>query len=116
MKHIANVDPAAPRENYSLLIMGDSSGDGDGDGDGSGVDGDGSGGTSPSRQGAGTEPSAPRTWLRDGGGYESFSGKLPSVLGFSRPKPFIGERTESGGQGMAHTPWWRGQGCCRAKG
>ena len=61
------------------------------DGDGSGVDGDGSGGTSPSRQGARTETSVPRTWLRDGGGYESFSGKLPGVLGFSRPRLFIDE-------------------------
>jgi hypothetical protein len=46
--------------------MGDSNIDGDGgevDGDsggGDGVDGDGSGGTSPSRQGAGTETSIPR--------------------------------------------------------
>jgi hypothetical protein len=31
------------------------------DGDGGGVDGDGSGGNSPSRQGAGTETSVPRT-------------------------------------------------------
>lgn len=31
-----------------------------GDEDGGGVDGDGSGGTSPSRQGAGTETSVPR--------------------------------------------------------
>ena len=35
--HIATVEPSAPRENYSLLIRGDSSGDGDG----GGVDGDG---------------------------------------------------------------------------
>jgi hypothetical protein len=49
------VEPSAPGENYSLLIMGDSNVDGDGgevDGDGGGgdgVDGDGSGGTSSSR-------------------------------------------------------------------
>jgi len=79
------------------------------DGDGSGVDGDGSGGTSPSRQGAGTETSVPRTWLRDGGGYKTFSGKLPSDLGFLRPRLFIGERAESGGdQGHLTCPW-RGQ-------
>jgi hypothetical protein len=42
--------------NYFLLIIGDSKVDGDcGE-----VDGDGSGGTSPSRQGAGTETSVPR--------------------------------------------------------
>jgi hypothetical protein len=55
------VEPSAPGENYSLLIIGDSKvgGDGgevDGDGgEGDGVDGDGSEGTSPSRQGAGSE-------------------------------------------------------------
>jgi hypothetical protein len=42
--------------NYSLLIIGDSKVDGDG----GEVDGDGSGGTSPSRQGAGTETSVPQ--------------------------------------------------------
>jgi hypothetical protein len=52
------VEPLASRENYSLLIMGDSNGDGDG----SGVDGDGSGGNSPSRQGARTETSVPQNW------------------------------------------------------
>jgi hypothetical protein len=55
MNHIATVEPSAPEENYSLLIMGDSNVDGDGnevDGDGGGVDrvdGGGSEGTSPSR-------------------------------------------------------------------
>src|SRR6266480_3342293 len=80
------------------------------DGDGSGVDGDGSGGTSPSRQGAGTETYVPRTWLPDGGDYESFSGKLPGVLGFSFARLFIGERAESGGGQGHHTCPWRGQG------
>jgi hypothetical protein len=32
------------------------------------TDGDGSGGTSPSRQGAGTETSVPRNFFFDGGG------------------------------------------------
>ena len=36
MNHIATVEPSASGEKYSLLIMGDSSGDEDG----SGVDGD----------------------------------------------------------------------------
>jgi hypothetical protein len=60
------VEPSAPGENYSLLIMGDSNVDGDGgevDGDGDGgdgVDGDGFGGTSPSLQDVGTETSVPR--------------------------------------------------------
>jgi hypothetical protein len=65
MNHIATVEPLAPGENYSLLIIGDSNVGGDGgevDGDGgggNGVDGDGSGGTSSSRQGARTETSVP---------------------------------------------------------
>jgi hypothetical protein len=42
--------------NYSLLIIGDNKVDGDG----GEIDGDGSGGTSPSREGAGTETSVPR--------------------------------------------------------
>jgi hypothetical protein len=52
--------------NYSLLIIGDSKVDGDGgevDGDAETameIDGDGSGGTSPSRQGAGTETFVPQ--------------------------------------------------------
>ena len=50
------IEPLASRENYSLLIMGVNNGDGDG----GGVDGDGSRGTSPSRQGAGTETYIPR--------------------------------------------------------
>jgi hypothetical protein len=45
--------------NYSLLVIGDNKVDGDG-GEVDGDDGDGSGGTSPSRQGAGTETSVPR--------------------------------------------------------
>jgi hypothetical protein len=57
MNHIATGRASASGENYSLLIMGDNNGDEDG----GGVDGDGSGGNSPSRQGAGTETSIPRT-------------------------------------------------------
>jgi hypothetical protein len=59
------VEPSAPRENYSLLIMGDNNVDGDGgevDGDGGGgdgVDGDGSGGTSLSLQGVKIETFIP---------------------------------------------------------
>ncbi|KAK1619549.1 hypothetical protein QYE76_025066 [Lolium multiflorum] len=52
--------------NYSLLIMGDSSGDEDG----GGVDGDAFRGTSPSLWRAGTETSVPGSWLRDGGGWK----------------------------------------------
>jgi hypothetical protein len=61
--------------------MGDSNVDGDGgevDGDGGGVigvDGFGSGGTSPSRQGAGTETSVPQNWSSIAAALRNFSGK-----------------------------------------
>ena len=41
------------------------------------------GGNSPSRQGAGTEISVPRTRVDDGGGYETFRGWRLIDLGFS---------------------------------
>jgi hypothetical protein len=53
--HMATGRALSLRENYSLLIMGDSNGDEDS----GGVDGDGSGGNSSSQQGAGTETSVP---------------------------------------------------------
>jgi hypothetical protein len=64
--YLWDINPSAPGENYSLLIIGDNNVGGDGgevNGDGGGgdsVNGDGSGGTSPSRQGAETETSIPR--------------------------------------------------------
>ena len=64
MNHLDTGRALSLGENYFLLIMGVSNGDEDGDG----VDGDGSGGNSPSRQGAGTEISVPRTRVFDGGG------------------------------------------------
>jgi len=85
-----------------------------GDEDGGGVDGDGSGGNSPSRQGAGTEISVPRTRVDDGGGYGTFRGIWLGPLGFSREKQFIGERARSVGAQGAHSTWWRGQGWARA--
>ena len=54
-----------------------------GDEDGGGVDGDGSGGNSPSRQGAGTEISVPRTRVDDDGGCGIFRGRRLLPLGFS---------------------------------
>ena len=92
--------------------MGDSNGDEDGDD----VYGDGSGGNSPSRRRAGTETSVPRTWLRDGGGYVTFRGGRPIVLGFSRRTEYIGERAEPGGGQVGHTLARRGQGVTRAWG
>ena len=55
-----------------------------GDEDGGGVDGDGSGGNSPSRQGAETETSVPRTRVGDGGRDGTFRGLMLSSLGFFR--------------------------------
>ena len=89
---MATVDPAAPGENYSLLIVGVSNGDGDG----GGVDGDGSGDNSPSRQGAGTETSVPRIlssmaaalWTR--GGNIEHRPRVFSLGGICRRKGEVG--------------------------
>ena len=85
-----------------------------GDEDGGGVDGDVSRGNSPSRQGAGTEISVPRSRVDDGGGYGTFCGWRLIDLGFSRRGQYIGERAMSVGARGAHTTWWRGQGGARA--
>ena len=80
-----------------------------GDEDGGGVDGDGSGGTPPSRQGAGTEISVPRTRVDDGGVYGTFRGWRLMYLGFSLGGVYIGERATSGGLRAPHHPqaWLR---------
>ncbi len=59
---------------------------------------------------------SPETSPRDGGGYETFSGKLPGVLGFSVARLFIVERAESGGGQGHHTCPWRGQGLAAPRG
>jgi hypothetical protein len=41
-------------------------------------------------------------------------GKTPIYLGFSCWMLYIGGRTMSEGTRVAHTTWWRGQGCTRA--
>jgi hypothetical protein len=77
------------------------------------TDGDGSGGTSPSRQGAGTETSVPRNLASTVAALRNYSGKLPTPLGFSVLRLYIGEGASSGGiQGLL-TPGWRGQGLDR---
>jgi hypothetical protein len=90
------------------------------------TDEDGSGGTSPSRQGAGTETLSPkihRRWRRSCG---TLSGKLPIVLGFSIPRLLIGEGASSGGdqggltigghgQGLGRAPSWCGQPLARLR-
>ena len=68
-----------------------------------------SGGTSPSRQGAGTEISVPRTRVDDGGGYGTFRGRR-LLFGSSRRRQYIGERAMSVGARGAHTMSRGGQG------
>jgi hypothetical protein len=78
------------------------------------TDGDGSGGTSPSRQGAGTETSIPQNL------YSVLRNCFGIVLGFSVGRLFIGEGASSevdqggltmGGcdQGLGRAPLWCGQ-------
>jgi hypothetical protein len=78
------------------------------------TDGDGSGGTSPSRQGAGTETSVPRNSRRWWRSYGNLYGNLPTPLGFSVPRLYIGERASSGGSQGLLTPGGCGQGLGRA--
>jgi hypothetical protein len=61
------------------------------------TDGDGSGGTSPSRQGARTETSVPRNSSATAAELRNCSGNLPTPLGFSVPRIYIGEGASSGG-------------------
>jgi hypothetical protein len=61
------------------------------------TDGDGSGGTSPSRQGVGTETSVPQICWRRWQSYGTVLVKTPIVLGFSIGRLFIGEGASSGG-------------------
>ena len=74
MNHIATVKPSAPREDYSLLIMGVSNG----------VKmavksmAMASGGNSPLRQGAGTEFCPPKLGFGVDGGYRTFRGRTLS--------------------------------------
>jgi hypothetical protein len=77
------------------------------------TDGHGSGGTSPSRQGAGTETSVPQNLSSTAAALRNCSGKTLIVLGFSVPRLYIGEGVASGGdQGGLTTrgsgqPWPR---------
>jgi hypothetical protein len=85
-----------------------------GDEDGGGVDGDGSEGNSPSRQGAGTEISVPRTRVDDDGGYGTFRGWRLWSLGFSRGCEYIGRSARLVDARGAHTIARNGQGRARA--
>jgi hypothetical protein len=74
------------------------------------TDGDGSGGTSPSRQGAGTDNFVPRIrrrWRRSCG---TLSRNLPIVLGFSVGRLFIGEEASSEVDQVHLTMWRCGPG------
>jgi hypothetical protein len=77
------------------------------------TDGDGSGGTSPSRQGAGTETSIPQNLSSTAAALRNYSGKNAIVLGFSVPRLLIGEKaaSEVGKGGL--TIGGRGQGLRR---
>ena len=56
-----------------------------------------SGGTSPLRQGAGTEILSPRSWLRDGGGSGRFLWVSSIGIGFSDPGALYRRRGGAGG-------------------
>ena len=112
MDHMATVDPAAPGENYSLLIIGVSNGDGDG----GGVDGDGSGAISrPGRvpQQRLMSPESCRRWQQRSGPVEEILNIVRLFLG---QEVFMGERAMSVGARGAHTTSWRGQDKTRATG
>src|SRR3954451_15727970 len=81
MNHIGTCRSQSPRENYSLLIIGVSNGDEDG----GGVDGDPSGGTSPFRQGAGTETSVPRNLVFTMTAATDFFLRIATIFGFFSP-------------------------------
>ena len=67
-----------------------------------------SGGTSPSRQGAGTEILSPETEFRDGGGAPGVFLEYDLIdVGFSRREEYIGERAARGGARGAHPIWRR---------
>jgi hypothetical protein len=74
------------------------------------TDGDGSGGTSPSRQGAETETSIPQIHRWRWRSYGTLSGILPTPLGFSVPRLYIGEGAASGGDQGLLTHRGHGQG------
>src|SRR3954464_1742496 len=75
------------------------------------IDGDGSGGTSPSRQGAGTETFYPPNLPFGGGGAtEIFVDFFWMPLGFLGRRLLIGAGIKVGGVQGAHTPCGRLQG------
>jgi hypothetical protein len=80
------------------------------------TDGDGSGGTSPSRQGAGTETSIPQN---SSAAAAELQNSLPIVLGFSVGRLLIGEgaslEVDQGGLTMGGCGQsWVGPPCCVA--
>jgi hypothetical protein len=89
--------------NYSLLIIGDSKVDGDGVRSmetaetAMETDGDGSGGTSPSRQGAGTETSVPQNSSTAAAELRNCFWKIADSLRVFVPRLYIGEGVSSGG-------------------
>jgi hypothetical protein len=72
------------------------------------TDGDGFGGTSPSRQGAGTETSVPQIRRRRRWSYGTLLKISPIPLGFSVLRLYIGEEAASGGEQGGLTMGGRG--------
>jgi hypothetical protein len=77
------------------------------------TDGDGSRGTSPSRQGAGTETSVPRNSSAAAASYGTVMEILPIPLGFSIPRLYKGEGALSRGCQGTLTMGGHGQGLGR---
>jgi hypothetical protein len=89
-------------------------GDSNGDEDGGGVDGDGSGGNSPSRQGARTETSVPRTSSATAAALQNFIWENTNSFRVFPSEAFYRRMGDVRGHQGAHTRWWRSQGWTRA--
>jgi hypothetical protein len=96
------VEPSAPGENYSLLIIGGSNGDGGGgEVDGDGGDGDGDRwrwlrGHFPIPAGCRNRDFCPPKFVGGGGSCRTCLEISPIILGFSVPRLLIGEGASSG--------------------
>ena len=110
LNHIATAKPSAPREDYSLLIMGVSNGGGDG----GEVDGDGFRGQFPTPAGCRNRVLSPETWFHRRRRLRDFSWKMTQVLRVFPTRRIYGRRGGvGGGLGRQHAcqararPWPR---------
>jgi hypothetical protein len=79
------------------------------------TDGDGSGGTSPSRQGAGTETFVPRNLSSTAAALQNCSGKNADCFRvFRREASYRRRGAVRGGPGWPHNGWARPSPCCVA--